>query len=247
MYKVYILLFAILHPKCNHFFIFFLDFTTYFVFKYWFVFFFFFCLQWEISLVANVVIRLYYEEVFDPTKRSIAKLQEHMVKVMEQVKKDHYLTFCKHLLVCDPALGPIFFWMRFKLIMIWTQNQKCSWKSSQVLAYCCVTPQQKLSWLKWWNESNVLKEANIFPKQGFSNQQFDKWQHKASFEHQVWFFPLFALLCWTLLLIVNPFNCFMQLEAKALKLYTIIVMDFELIVHDFPKVISFSSYIQEWW
>jgi hypothetical protein len=37
-------------------------------------------------------------------------------------------------------------------------------KKLQVLAYCFVTPQQKLSWLKWWNESNVLREAKKFPK-----------------------------------------------------------------------------------
>jgi hypothetical protein len=37
-------------------------------------------------------------------------------------------------------------------------------KKFQLLAYCCVTPQQKLLWLKWWNESNVLREANKFPE-----------------------------------------------------------------------------------
>jgi hypothetical protein len=32
-----------------------------------------------------VVVKLYYEEVPDPTERSIAKLQEHMEKAMELV------------------------------------------------------------------------------------------------------------------------------------------------------------------
>jgi hypothetical protein len=31
-----------------------------------------------------------------------------MEKAMEQVRKEHYLTFCKHLLVCDPGL-----WIEF--------------------------------------------------------------------------------------------------------------------------------------
>ncbi len=39
----------------------------------------------------------------------------------------------------------------------------------------------ELSLLKQWNESNVLKKANIFPKQGFLDIQFDKWLHKATF------------------------------------------------------------------
>jgi hypothetical protein len=30
-----------------------------------------------------------------------------MEKAMEEVKKDHYLTFCKHF-ICDPAFGPNF-------------------------------------------------------------------------------------------------------------------------------------------
>jgi hypothetical protein len=65
-------------------------------------------LQHENSLVANVAIKLYYEEVPDPRKRSTPTLQKCMEKVMEQVRKDHYLAFCKHLLVCDPTLGPNF-------------------------------------------------------------------------------------------------------------------------------------------
>jgi hypothetical protein len=31
-----------------------------------------------------------------------------MERAMDQVKKDHYSTFCKHLLVFDLALGPNF-------------------------------------------------------------------------------------------------------------------------------------------
>jgi hypothetical protein len=70
--------------------------------------FFFFYSQWEIFIVANVVVKLYYEEVFDPTKRSKGKLQEHMEKAMELVRKEHYSAFYKHLPICDLALGPNF-------------------------------------------------------------------------------------------------------------------------------------------
>jgi hypothetical protein len=33
----------------------------------------------------NVEIKLYYEEVLDPTERSITKLQEHMEEAMELI------------------------------------------------------------------------------------------------------------------------------------------------------------------
>jgi hypothetical protein len=55
-----------------------------------------------------VVVKLYNEEVLDLTERSTCKLQEYMEKTMELVWKEHYYAFCKHLLVCDPTLGPNF-------------------------------------------------------------------------------------------------------------------------------------------
>jgi hypothetical protein len=58
-------------------------------------------LQWEIYVVANVAIKLYYEEVFDPIERSTGKLEERMEKAMELVQKEHYSTFYNHLPVCD--------------------------------------------------------------------------------------------------------------------------------------------------
>jgi hypothetical protein len=36
------------------------------------------------------------------------KLKEHMERAIDQVKKDHYSTFCKHLLIFDLALCPNF-------------------------------------------------------------------------------------------------------------------------------------------
>jgi hypothetical protein len=55
-----------------------------------------------------VAAKLYYEEVLGPTETSTTKLQEHIEKAMELVQKEDYSTFCKHLLVCDPTLGPYF-------------------------------------------------------------------------------------------------------------------------------------------
>jgi hypothetical protein len=37
-----------------------------------------------------------------------------------------------------------------------------------------VTNEQKVLWLKLWNQSSVLKEARKIPKHGFSNGTFDK-------------------------------------------------------------------------
>jgi len=50
-----------------------------------------------------------------------------------------------------------------------------------MLACTHVTNEQKVSLLKIWNQSNVLKEAKKFPKQGFLNGAFDKWLHKTTF------------------------------------------------------------------
>jgi hypothetical protein len=47
-----------------------------------------------------MVVKFYYEEVFDLAKRSTTKLQERMEKDVEQVKKDHCLAFYMHL-ICD--------------------------------------------------------------------------------------------------------------------------------------------------
>jgi hypothetical protein len=56
-------------------------------------------------------------------------------------------------------------------------------KKLQMLAYSCVTLEHKLPWFKKWNELSVLREAKKFPKQGFPNEQFDKWLHKVTFWH----------------------------------------------------------------
>jgi hypothetical protein len=49
-------------------------------------------------------MKLYYEEFPLKLERSLIKFKEWMEKEMEHVRKDHYSTFCKHLLICDLTL-----------------------------------------------------------------------------------------------------------------------------------------------
>jgi len=48
-----------------------------------------------------------------------------------------------------------------------------------------VTNEQKVLWLKLWNQSSVLREARKFSKHGFSNGTFGKWLYKTTFWSQV--------------------------------------------------------------
>jgi hypothetical protein len=50
-----------------------------------------------------------------------------------------------------------------------------------MLMYFSMSEEKKVSWLRQWNEFGILREAKNFPKLGFSNVQFDKWLHKATF------------------------------------------------------------------
>jgi hypothetical protein len=45
--------------------------------------------------ITNMAVKLYYEDCKNV----------RINRAMEQVKKKHYLTFCKHLPVCDSSLG----------------------------------------------------------------------------------------------------------------------------------------------
>ncbi len=61
---------------------------------------------------------------------------------MEHVRKDYYSTFYKHLHVCDH------YDMKFE--------PKMFTKELHMLMYARVSLEQKLAWLKQWNEPNVL-------------------------------------------------------------------------------------------
>jgi hypothetical protein len=85
------------------------------------------------------------DEKIPNQERSTIKLQEHMEKAMEQVRKDHYFTFCKHLLVYDLALGSSFlkeiqvhYVMNVELEMFMS-------KKLQMLTYSCGFLKQTLS------------------------------------------------------------------------------------------------------
>ncbi len=58
--------------------------------------------------MTYMAIKLYFEQAPREGDKSPIKLHELMEKAMEQVKKEYYLTFYKHLLVCDLALRPKF-------------------------------------------------------------------------------------------------------------------------------------------
>ncbi len=66
---------------------------------------------------------------------------------MEQVRKDHYFAFHKHLLVCNLALCPNF----LKEIQV-HYDKNFEWEmlteKLQMLTYTYVFPKQKLVWLK---------------------------------------------------------------------------------------------------
>lgn len=54
-----------------------------------------------------------------------------------------------------------------------------------MLVTSCVSSEQKVKWLKQWNQPLVTKEATKFPKQGFSNVVCAKWHQKTTFQFQV--------------------------------------------------------------
>jgi hypothetical protein len=86
----------------------------------------------------------------------------------------------KHLPIYDLALGPEFL-KQIQVHYDMNSEPKMFIEKLQMLASTQVSNEQKVSWLKLWNQFGVLKEAMKFPKQGFSDGTFDKWLHKATF------------------------------------------------------------------
>jgi hypothetical protein len=69
---------------------------------------------------------------------------------MEQVRKDHYSAFCKHLPICDPSLGPNF----LKEIQVhYHMNSKLKMltKKFQMFTYSYILAKKMFLWLKMWN------------------------------------------------------------------------------------------------
>jgi len=100
-----------------------------------------------------------------------------MEKAMEQVQKDHLITFTKHLPIYDLALIPEFM-TRIQIHYDMNSNFEMFINKLQMLASTAVSNKHKFAWFIRWN---VLKEANKIPKQGFSNTTIDQWLHKATF------------------------------------------------------------------
>jgi hypothetical protein len=70
-----------------------------------------------------------------------------MEKVVEQVNKDHYSAFYKHLLICDQALG-LDFLKEIQVHYDMNSKPKKFIEKLQMLAYSCVIPQHNFFWLK---------------------------------------------------------------------------------------------------
>jgi hypothetical protein len=60
-------------------------------------------------------------------------------------------------------------------------NLKMMIEKLQLLLSSQVSNEQKVYWLKQWNQSLVLKEAQNFLKVELWDAIFEKWLHKATF------------------------------------------------------------------
>jgi len=98
-------------------------------------------------MTTDVVVKIYYKEVFDPTLCSPSKMQELMEKTMDQVQKENYNAFFKHLLVCDLIFGKEFF---EQIQMHYDMSSECKMltKRLQMLVTSYVSSEQKVKWLK---------------------------------------------------------------------------------------------------
>jgi hypothetical protein len=95
------------------------------------------------------------------------------------LKGSYKSTFAKHLLEFDPTFGSKF--LKYIQDHYHMNFKKLFTKKLRMLTSTHVTNEQKVLWLKLWNQSSVLREAIKFPKHGFSNGTFDKWFYKATF------------------------------------------------------------------
>ncbi len=109
-----------------------------------------------------MAIKLYCQDIPREGDRSPTKMQELIEKAMEQVRKEHYLAFCKHLHVCDMGFGIKFVQ---EIQAHYDNNPKLEMliEKIQMLMYSTISKEYKVSWLKQWNESKVLKESKKFP------------------------------------------------------------------------------------
>ncbi len=78
----------------------------------------------------------------------------------------HYSSVCKHLPICDPNFGPK---ILHEIQAHFDNNLELGMftKKIKMFMYSSMSKEEKVVWLKQWNESRVLKEANKFPKHCF--------------------------------------------------------------------------------
>lgn len=107
-------------------------------------------------MAVNVTMKLYYKEVPDPSCHSPSKMQELMEKAMDQVRKDNFSAFVKHLFVSNPIPGEEFlehvqmhYDMFSKLEML---TEKL-----QMLVTSYVNNKKKVKWLKQWNQLVLIE------------------------------------------------------------------------------------------
>jgi hypothetical protein len=74
-------------------------------------------------------------------------------------------TFRKRLLVCDPALG-IEFLQQVHVHYNMNFNPKMMTEKLQLLVSSQVSNEQKVFWLKQWNQSFFLGKLKNFPRSG---------------------------------------------------------------------------------
>jgi len=164
---------------------------------------------------------------------------------MEQVKKDHYFLFFQ-----TPSCVQSYLWHEFL-----QGNRSSLWHELRTKdahkEVIDVSLRMCISWVEDWLVQVVewvkgFWEAKKFPTLGFSNAQFDKWLHKATFWHQVsiliqFFFGYSLFFLIVLILIFIP--SLMQLEVEAFKHYDSMVSDLELTIRGVPRVVSLTYYI----
>ncbi len=89
-------------------------------------------------------MKIYYENIPTSGERSIIEFQKQMERTMEQVHKDHYFVFCKHLSMCDPTWG-LGFLKEIQTHYNMNSKPEMLIKKLQLMVYLCVSSNQKLT------------------------------------------------------------------------------------------------------
>ena len=65
----------------------------------------------------------------------------------------------------------------------WSHNLKAEMNLDklQLVATAAISSAVKIQWFSWWNSSTLQREALRFPKNPFSDKEFEAWLNKVSF------------------------------------------------------------------